>query len=107
MAGTKRHADGSDSKRVKKTKIQPPSQHQKPVNAVKTSKVKQSALPSPEDSSTASGDREESSSNEARVDQAFASKENVPLLNSKTKISAPVQGGEGFVNGEHLRQTTA
>jgi hypothetical protein len=107
MAGTKRHTDGSDSTRVKKTKIQPSSQHQKPVNTVKASDVKQSALPSPEDSSTASGDNEESSFNEARVDQTFASKEKVPPLNSKTKISAPVQGGEGFVNGEHLRQTAA
>lgn len=102
MAGVKRHTDGSDSNRVKKTKTQTSSQYQQQI---KPSRVKKSALPSPDDSPVASEDLVEKSFRGDHRDEASAAKEKALTLKVKAKTSTSTQGGEGLPNGTCLDET--
>ncbi len=100
MAGTKRRLDRSDFKTVKKTKVDAQSQLQKPIRTTKPHKVRQSALPSPDDSSAAvSEDLEESPLSHAKAIERFASSKKILTSNGKTKTSKSTLGGQGVLNG--------
>ncbi|KAF7512421.1 hypothetical protein GJ744_001356 [Endocarpon pusillum] len=89
MAGIKRYQDGSRSTSVKKAKVDVSVQQQK---LIKTT-VRQSVLPSPEDSSAASED-------------VVTPKRKVSQTNRPANLSTSTQGGE-VLNGSSSREAHA
>ena len=110
MAVIKRQHEDSLSVRAKRAKVQKLSQQTDPIKSLKSPKIKRPALPSPDDSSAASGDAANTPSGGVSFDReskaAGPKSEKKPsspnIKAGKTSTSA---SAEGFLNSESLHKT--
>ena len=112
MAGIKRRLAEDDAINVKEAKVQLPGQHSNPVKTGKGSKIRKSALPSPDDSSTSNKDlistpSTEESYTEVPKNVSPASKKKLLTSGGNAKASTSAQRQEGLLNGVYLGQRFA